>query len=214
MGQILLILLKMYKITKIASDYIFSILTFILLVPFYLLLGALVYLSFGKPIIFKQVRSGKNCTPFTIYKFRTMTNQKDSHGNLESDEKRLTSFGFFLRRTSLDELPSILNVIKGDMSFVGPRPLLSIYEKKYSKEQLRRHNAKPGITGLAQVSGRNSISWKKKFELDVYYVDNISLSLDLKILFLTIWIVLRGQDIKFKNEVSSSIFLGNENEKE
>ena len=167
----------------------------ILFVPILLLLFPLLSILLGFPVLFKQSRPGKNGIPFTIYKFRTMTDEKDEFGNLLPDVKRLTRFGSFLRRTSLDELPELFNVLKGEMSLVGPRPLLIDYLPLYSPEQARRHEIKPGITGWAQINGRNSLSWQEKFEMDVWYVDHVSFWLDIKILFLTIWKVLKREGI-------------------
>ncbi len=163
----------------------------------------------GFPILFKQERPGKNGEPFTFYKFRTMSNKKNKEGELLQDKDRITTFGSFLRKTSLDELPSLLNVLKGDMSLVGPRPLLVQYLSLYSKFQKRRHEVKPGITGWAQVNGRNSISWGKKFELDVWYVDNRTFMLDLKILFLTVYKVFKREGITAEGEATASPFTGN-----
>jgi len=163
----------------------------------------------GSPIFFAQPRPGKNGHIFTFYKFRTMTDDLDSEGKLLPDEKRLTAIGQFLRQTSLDELPQLWNVLKGDMSFVGPRPLLVAYLSRYNSEQARRHEVKPGITGWAQVNGRNAISWEEKFKLDVWYVDNWSLWLDLKILFLTVIKVLKRDGISEANHVTMSEFQGN-----
>lgn len=165
------------------------VITFIGLLPILLiiiLVAVLVRLKLGTPLFFKQVRPGLNGKLFKIYKFRTMTNERDENGTLLSDEARLTEFGKFLRSTSLDELPGLWNVMKGDMSLVGPRPLLVEYLPFYSTQQARRHEVKPGITGWAQVNGRNEISWEEKFDLDVWYVDNQSILLDIKILWLTV----------------------------
>jgi len=153
------------------------------------------FISMGHPIIFKQLRPGKDGKPFYLYKFRTMLELKDDKGNYLPDEKRLTAFGRFLRRYSLDELPELWNVIKGDMSLVGPRPLLMEYIRYYTPEQARRHEIKPGITGWAQINGRNALSWEDKFKLDVWYVDNWSLSLDIKIIVLTIIKVVKGEGV-------------------
>ena len=149
----------------------------------------------GTPVIFTQARPGKNAKIFKIYKFRSMSDARDENGNLLSDEVRLGEFGKRIRALSIDELPQLFNVLKGDMSFIGPRPLLVEYLPLYSKEQSRRHNVRPGITGLAQVNGRNAISWKQKFEFDTYYADNLSLNLDIKIAFLTIKKVIKKDGI-------------------
>ncbi|CAB1084217.1 Lipid carrier : UDP-N-acetylgalactosaminyltransferase (EC [Olavius algarvensis Delta 1 endosymbiont] len=166
---------------------------FVLLSPLLILLALCVRLRLGRPILFHQIRPGMHARPFRIYKFRTMVDKRDATGSLLPDEHRITSFGRFLRRTSLDELPELINVIKGDMSLTGPRPLLMKYIDRYTPEQARRHEVKPGITGWAQVNGRNAITWEEKFELDVWYVDHLCLVLDLKIIALTIWkIITRG----------------------
>jgi sugar transferase EpsL len=179
-----------------------------LILPIYLLLILIVLTKFGFPIVFKQQRPGLKGKIFNIYKFRTMTNERDLEGILLPDELRLTKFGKFLRSTSLDELPSLWNVLKGDMSLVGPRPLLVEYLPLYSTKQVRRHEVKPGITGWAQVNGRNAISWDEKFDLDVWYVDNKSIWLDIKILLLTIKKVISRQDISEKDNVTMTPFKG------
>jgi sugar transferase EpsL len=166
-------------------DLALTIPALILLAPVLGLVALLVRLKLGAPILFRQQRPGLLGQPFTILKFRTMTNARDAQGNLLHDEDRLTPFGQFLRSTSLDELPELFNVLKGEMSLVGPRPLLMRYLDRYSPEQMRRHEAKPGITGWAQVNGRNALTWERKFDLDVWYVDHQSLWLDLRIIALT-----------------------------
>ncbi len=167
-----------------------------------------IYFRMGSPVVFTQPRPGENSRVFRFYKFRTMTDERDAEGNLLPDEVRLTAFGQFLRKTSLDELPQLWNVLKGDMSFVGPRPLLVRYLDRYTPEQARRHGVKPGITGWTQIQGRNSISWEEKFKLDVWYIDNWSLWLDLKILFLTVFKVLQQEGIDQEGCVSSTEFTG------
>lgn len=189
-------------------DFILSLLALIILSPLLLLLGILVLIKLGKPIIFKQQRPGLNEEIFTMYKFRTMKDLIDSEGRSLSDEERLTRFGKFLRSTSLDELPELWNVVKGDMSLVGPRPLLVEYLDLYNDEQKRRHEARPGITGWAQVNGRNSISWEEKFNLDIYYVDNRSFLLDLKIIFLTIKKVFIREGINQEGKATMGKFVG------
>lgn len=169
---------------------------------------AIVRLKIGSPIFFKQVRPGLGGKPFTLYKFRTMTDERDSEGNLLPDAVRLTKTGRLIRKLSIDELPQLLNVVKGDLSLVGPRPLLMDYLPLYTKQQARRHEVKPGITGWAQVNGRNAISWEKKFELDVWYVDNRSFLLDLKILCLTVRKVLVSEGIQQTNHVTAERFTG------
>lgn len=163
----------------------------------------------GTPVIFTQARPGKNAKIFKIYKFRSMSDARDENGNLLSDEVRLGEFGKRIRALSIDELPQLFNVLKGDMSFIGPRPLLVEYLPLYSKEQSRRHNVRPGITGLAQVNGRNAISWKEKFEFDTYYADNLSLNLDIKIAFLTIKKVIKKDGINKDGMVTTEKFSGN-----
>lgn len=173
-----------------------------------LVLARLIRRRLGTPVLFKQVRPGLHGQPFTMVKFRTMTDERDSVGALLPDAKRLTSFGQFLRASSLDELPELWNVLKGDMSFVGPRPLLMEYLPLYTQEQARRHEVRPGITGWAQVNGRNAISWEDKFALDVWYVDNQSLWLDIKILWMTVRKVLLRDGISAVGEATMSKFTG------
>lgn len=193
---------------KRITDITVSIIALIILFPILLLLATLVKLNYSSPILFKQLRPGIHGVPFIFYKFRTMTNKKDKEGNFLSDKDRLTSFGNFLRKTSLDELPSLYNVIKGEMSLVGPRPLLMQYLALYDEFEMRRHEVKPGITGWAQVNGRNSITWEDKFKLDVWYVDNRSFSLDIKILFMTLYKVFKREGITAKGEATIKPFEG------
>ncbi|KIU05709.1 sugar transferase [Bacillus subtilis] len=169
---------------------------------------AVVRLKIGSPVFFKQVRPGLHGKPFTLYKFRTMTDERDGEGNLLPDEVRLTKTGRLIRKLSIDELPQLLNVLKGDLSLVGPRPLLMDYLPLYTEKQARRHEVKPGITGWAQINGRNAISWEKKFELDVWYVDNRSFFLDLKIFCLTVRKVLVSEGIQQTNHVTAERFTG------
>lgn len=171
-------------------DLAVGLIVFIGLLPIFVVVSILVYIKLGSPVVFKQQRPGIHKKPFVFYKFRTMTNEKDTNGNLLPNSERLTSFGLWLRKSSLDELPSLFNVILGDLSLVGPRPLRLKYNDCYSKEQDKRHVVKPGITGLAQVNGRTAITWEEKFNLDCYYVKNQSFWLDLKIIFRTIGVVL------------------------
>ena len=178
------------------------------LLPMIILAAVLIRLKLGSPIFFQQSRPGLNGKIFNMYKFRTMTNESDKNETLLSDEARLTKFGKFLRSTSLDELPSLWNVLKGDMSLVGPRPLLVEYLPLYSEKQSRRHEVKPGITGWAQVNGRNAISWDEKFDLDVWYVDNQSIWLDIKILWLTVKKVILRDGISQNNHVTMDKFRG------
>ncbi len=196
------------KLAKRFLDLFVTIPFLILGAPLLLILSILVRIKLGAPIFFQQERPGLNGKPFIMYKFRTMTDARDAYGELLPDDDRFTKFGKFIRSTSLDELPELFNVLKGEMSLVGPRPLLMKYLGRYSPEQARRHEAKPGITGWAQVNGRNAISWKKKFELDVWYVDNYNLFLDIKILVLTIKKVLIREGISQANHSTMSEFHG------
>ena len=179
-----------------------------LIIPFFILISILIYIFLGRPILFKQIRPGYKGKPFIFYKFRTMKNEVDETGNLLPDSKRKTKFGSFLRYTSIDELPSLFNVLIGDMSIVGPRPLLIEYMNIYDTHQLRRHEVKPGITGWAQINGRNKISWEEKFDLDIWYVDNHSFKLDIKIILITIWKVLRLEGINFSPDETMIKFKG------
>ena len=179
----------------------------------YLLIAILVRIKLGKPVLFKQDRPGKDEQIFTLYKFRTMTNKRYENGNLLPDRDRLTKFGRFLRAFSLDELPEALNIIKGDMSLVGPRPLLVQYLPLYTVEQKKRHLVKPGLTGLAQISGRNACSWEKKFEYDIQYIDNVSIMLDFKIIFITIKkAFFKPVDISQDGEATVKEFAGTKQE--
>ena len=189
-------------------DLTLSIFFIVLLSPIIIIVSVAIIILDGKPIIFKQDRLGIDHTPFRIIKFRTMTRERDEEGNLLPDKNRTTRMGNFMRKTSIDELPSLLNVLKGELSIIGPRPLRARYLDRYSPEQDRRHEVKPGITGWAQVNGRNAISWKKRFELDVWYVDNQSLFLDMKILFLTIYVILFRKDINVSENDTMEEFRG------
>lgn len=189
-------------------DRVIATMFLLLVLPLMLLIGLAIYTHMGKPLFFKQFRPGLNGRIFTFYKFRTMTDERDSSSNLLPDEKRLTLVGSFLRKTSLDELPQLWNVLKGDMSFVGPRPLLVDYLECYSLEQARRHEVKPGITGWAQINGRNAISWEEKFTFDVWYVDHWSLWLDIKILLITVIKVLKREGISQQDYVTMRKFTG------
>ncbi|NPV70691.1 MAG: sugar transferase [Firmicutes bacterium] len=180
----------------------------LLLSPLVLLIAVPIALSIGRPILYCQTRAGLHGRPFRLLKFRTMTDARDEQGRLLPDEQRLTSLGRFLRNTSMDELPELWNVLKGDMSLVGPRPLLMQYLERYTPEQARRHEMKPGITGWAQVNGRNAISWEKKFEFDVWYVDNWSLWLDFKILGMTLVSVLKREGISAEGHATMPEFMG------
>jgi lipopolysaccharide/colanic/teichoic acid biosynthesis glycosyltransferase len=198
----------MAHFTKKAGDFVFAVLSLILVSPIIAIVALLIYLEMGSPIFFHQPRPGKNGRIFHFYKFRTMSNAVDANGQLLSDAQRLTAFGKFLRQSSLDELPQLLNVIKGDMSFVGPRPLLVEYLSRYTTEQSRRHLVRPGITGWAQVNGRNSLSWEEKFSLDVWYVEHWNLLLDLRILLLTVVKVVKRDGIAYANHVTMEKFQG------
>lgn len=185
-----------------------SIFGLLLSLPVLLLVIIFLYLSGHRSLFFVQERVGKQEKKFKLLKLKTMTDERDEHGQLLSDEKRLTHAGKFIRKTSLDELPQLINVLKGDMSLIGPRPLLVEYLPYYSEEQKKRHRVKPGITGWAQVNGRNAISWEKKFELDVWYVNHVSFFLDMKIMFLTIIRIFRSEGISQKGQATMEPFRG------
>lgn len=190
------------KCIKRILDFILSFISIIVLMPVMLIIATLVRIKLGKPVIFKQQRPGKNEKIFTLYKFRTMTDKKDEKGNLLADEKRLTKFGKALRSTSLDELPELWNILKGDMAIVGPRPLLVEYLPLYNKKQKHRHDVRPGLTGLAQISGRNTIGWEERFEEDIEYIQNVNFVTDCKIVFKTVSKVLKKEGIsryKYRN---------------
>ena len=203
----------MYKhFFKRLIDFILSLIALIILSPILLILAILVRIKLGSPIIFKQKRPGLNEKIFTLYKFRTMTDAKDEHGNLLPDEIRLTKFGKLLRSTSLDELPELFNILKGDMAIVGPRPLLVRYLPLYNEHQKHRHDVRPGFTGWAQCNGRNAISWEEKFDLDVYYTKHVSLLLDIKIILKTVKVVLFREGISSETSVTMEEFRGSSNE--
>ncbi len=189
-------------------DITLSLILIVVFLPFYIIVTILILTKMGSPILFRQQRPGLNSNIFGIYKFRTMTNEKDKNGELLADEKRLLGLGKTIRSLSLDELPQIFNVLKGEMSFVGPRPLLIEYLDKYNDTQKRRHDVKPGITGWAQVNGRNAISWEQKFEYDVWYVDNQSFWLDIKILWMTFLKVVKRSDISSSSSGTMEKFKG------
>lgn len=197
------------KLIKRFMDFLIAALSIIIFSPLLIILAILVRVKLGGPVIFKQERPGLNGKVFKLYKFRTMTDAKDENGNLLDDEYRLTSFGKKLRATSLDELPELYNILKGDMSIVGPRPLLVKYLPLYNDEQKRRHDVRPGLTGLAQVSGRNAITWTEKFNKDIEYVDNVSLGLDISIFFKTIYCVLKKEGINSDSAATMEDFTGN-----
>ena len=193
---------------KRACDIVASAVGLAVLSPLLLVVALLVRLKLGAPVLFRQERPGVGGRPFQMFKFRTMTGARDSSGALLPDGERLTAFGHFLRSTSLDELPELINVLKGEMSVVGPRPLLMQYLSRYTPEQMRRHEVRPGITGWAQINGRNGLSWEQKFTLDVWYVDNRSLRLDLKIIALTVWKILKREGISQPGQATMEEFLG------
>lgn len=193
-------------------DRTLALFLIVLLSPVYVLVSLIIFWKMGMPILFVQKRPGYKGKIFSIYKFRTMTNETDENGNLLPDEKRLVGIGKFIRSTSLDELPQLFNVLKGDMSFVGPRPLLVEYLPLYNERQRRRHDVKPGITGWAQVNGRNAISWAEKFEYDVWYVENQSFWLDMKILWMTFLKVIKRSGVSSSNSATMEKFTGSRDE--
>ncbi len=196
------------KYMKRPQDFLCALAAIIALSPVMLITAILVRTKLGSPVLFTQQRPGKNGKIFKLYKFRTMTDARDENGNLLPDDVRLTKFGKTLRATSLDELPELLNILKGDMSVVGPRPLLVKYLDRYNEHQARRHEVRPGFTGYAQVHGRNAITWEDKFDKDVYYVDNITFLGDWKIIFLTVKTVLKHEGISSSSSVTMEEFMG------
>lgn len=196
------------RFIKRLFDIVLSLLFIFLFCWLYLIVAILVRVKLGSPVLFKQPRPGKDEKIFDMYKFRTMTDGRDASGNLLPDAERMTPFGSFLRKTSLDELPEMFTILKGDMSFVGPRPLLVKYLPLYNEEQHRRHEVRPGLTGWAQVNGRNLLSWEDKFAKDVYYVDNISFLLDLKIIFKTVAVVFNHSGISSETDATMEAFTG------
>lgn len=201
--------MKLNLIIKRVMDILGSLMGLILLSPVFIITAILVYIKLGSPILFVQERVGKDNKVFKMIKFRSMKNDKNKYGEYLSDEERLTPFGEKLRSLSIDELPELINVLKGDMSLVGPRPLLVDYLELYSDEQIRRHEMKPGITGLAQVNGRNSISWGERFKMDVSYIDTYNLFLDIKILFMTVYKVVKRDGISQEGNATMESFTGN-----
>jgi sugar transferase EpsL len=197
-------------LSKRSFDLVLALSGIILLSPILVVVGILVWVFHGWPIFFCQTRPGYRSKPFNIYKFRTMTGTRDSGGKLLPDAERLTRLGRVLRAISLDELPELYNVLRGEMSWVGPRPLLMQYLERYTPEQARRHDVLPGITGWAQINGRNEITWEDKFRLDVWYVDHWSFGLDLKILVLTLWKVLKREGISQTGHATAEEFMGNQ----
>ncbi len=202
----------MNSFSKRLLDLIVSLLVLILLAPLLLVLAVLVRVKLGKPVLFNQERPGLHGKLFKLYKFRTMRDLYDSEGKPLPDEQRMTKFGRFLRSSSLDELPEFFNVLKGEMSLVGPRPLLVAYLERYTPEQARRHEVLPGITGWAQVNGRNALSWEDKFKLDVWYVDHRSFWLDIKILFRTLWKAIKREGISAPGSATAPEFMGTDKE--
>lgn len=198
----------MYKYTKRFFDIFSSLFAIIVLSPILVVTAVLVKTKLGSPVLFKQERPGLNHKNFTLYKFRTMTDERDENGELLPDEIRLTNFGQFLRNTSLDELPELVNILKGDMSVIGPRPLLVQYIPLYNKHQTRRSEVRPGLSGWAQVNGRNTVSWEDKFDMDVEYVDNYNLIMDIKILFMTVFNVLKREGISSDTSATMEAFTG------
>jgi lipopolysaccharide/colanic/teichoic acid biosynthesis glycosyltransferase len=176
-------------------DIIISLTGILVLLPFFIVLFALIWIKLGRPVFFTQERPGRHAIPFKMIKFRTMTNERDAQGNLLADHLRISGLGRFIRKTSLDELPELFNVLKGDMSVVGPRPLLVKYLPYYTEREQKRHNVRPGITGLAQVNGRNLLTWDKRLEMDVIYVETLSIWLDMRIIFLTMIQVIQQRDV-------------------
>ncbi len=195
---------------KKTLDRIFAVIVLVVLSPLLLVIALLIRIRLGSPVLFRQQRPGLHGDSFQLVKFRTMTNATDGSGRLLPDAERLSSFGWFLRSTSLDELPQLWNVLRGELSLVGPRPLLMQYLGRYSAEQARRHDVLPGITGWCQVNGRNDLPWQRKFELDVWYVDHWSLGLDTRILAKTVWQVLRRHGISREGHATTTEFMGNE----
>ena len=204
----------LYRLFKRVFDFTLALTLLILFSPIMVLAALVVRIKLGSPILFRQRRPGLNAKPFTVYKFRTMTEEKDEAGNLLPDAKRLNGTGKTLRKLSLDELPQLINVLKGDMSFVGPRPLLMQYLDLYSPFQARRMEVIPGITGWAQVNGRNATSWEQRFKHDVWYVDNCSFLLDMKILGLTFLATLKQEGINQQGQATMEYFKGNDTSKE
>lgn len=199
----------MYKMhMKRIIDFVLAFILILVLIPLFIVLYFLIKLKLGNSVIFKQKRPGLNEKIFVLYKFRTMTDEKDQNGKLLADEKRLTKFGKLLRNTSLDELPELINILKGDMSFIGPRPLLIEYLPLYNKQQRERHLVRPGLTGLAQINGRNAISWKEKFHLDIQYIYQLNFFLDLKIFILTFFKVFKREGINSETSSTMEKFQG------
>jgi lipopolysaccharide/colanic/teichoic acid biosynthesis glycosyltransferase len=202
------------KFFKRPFDFIVSLIAFITLLPVLFIVAVLIRVKLGSPVIFKQDRPGLNEKIFTLYKFRTMTDKKDDKGFLLPDSERITKFGKFLRSTSIDELPGLVNIIKGDMSIVGPRPLLVEYLELYNKEQRKRHEVRPGLSGYAQVNGRNALSWEDKFNLDILYVNNVTFRHDVGIILKTIFKVIKREGISSSSSVTMDKFQGSTESKQ
>ena len=200
-----------YPFLKSIADRFFAFFALMLLLPLLIVVGLLIRFHLGSPVLFLQQRPGFRERPFWLLKFRTMTNQRDINGALLQDDLRLTPFGRFLRATSVDELPGLINILCGEMSFIGPRPLLMAYLPLYSPEQARRHDVKPGFSGWAQINGRNALSWEEKFRLDVWYVDHQSLWFDLHIFLITVWKVIRREGISAAGDATMPLFRGDNN---
>lgn len=201
-------MINLYPDIKDIADRPTAFIALVLLSPFLVAVALLLRWQLGAPVLFRQQRPGYRCKPFGLLKFRTMTNHRDANDELMPDGERLTPLGRWLRSSSIDELPGLLNILRGEMSFIGPRPLLMQYLPLYSPEQARRHDVKPGFSGWAQINGRNALSWEEKFRLDVWYVDNQSFWLDLRIFVITIWKVLRREDISAAGEATTAPFTG------
>lgn len=198
----------MYVYIKLFFDIIFSLLIVLILSPLFIVISSILFLSTKSSPYFLQKRAGFNGHPFYVIKFKTMSDETDEEGELLPDSERITKIGSFVRNSSLDELPQLLNILKGDMSFVGPRPFLYEYMDIYTEDELRRHYVKPGITGWAQINGRNSLTWKEKFKLDLYYVDNISFYLDLKIVAMTLFKIIKKSDVNQAFDVTMEKYNG------
>ena len=200
---------KTTPLIKRVFDIIFALIAVVLLSPVFLVVSIVIVISDGFPVFFTQVRPGKNGVPFKLHKFRSMKKAQDQKIELSTDGERITKFGYFLRRTSVDELPELFSVLEGKMSIVGPRPLLMRYLERYSGEQARRHEVLPGITGWAQINGRNTISWEEKFRLDIWYVDHWTFCLDINIILQTVWKVIKGEGISQPGRATMDEFMGN-----
>lgn len=200
---------KIALLIKRAFDIVFALIAVVFLVPVFVVVSMMIVISDGFPVFFTQIRPGKNGVPFKLHKFRSMRKAWDQKNELSTDDERITKFGNFLRKTSIDELPELFSVLEGKMSIVGPRPLLMQYLERYSDEQARRHEVLPGITGWAQINGRNTISWEEKFRLDIWYVDHWTFCLDIKIIFQTVWKVIKGEGVSQPGRATMDEFMGN-----